>query len=129
LLAGAARRRYAAIGSVEPGGSHHAYSRFLDRAACAVAITIADASPTYNVEPSCHCGMDVIADPRVSQEGRFTQCLRDEASAQTTLKAQWTQYPAGDRVYCADTARLGTPSYVELLTCLEMEEDGRSLPK
>lgn len=53
----------------------------------------------------------------------------DEGAARTSLQAQWMQFPAGDRVYCADTARLGTPSYVELLTCLEMEQDARSLPK
>jgi hypothetical protein len=94
-----------------------------------VAMAVADTTPTYNVEPSCRGGMDVIADPAVSQDVRFAQCLRDEAAAQSTLQAQWTQYPAGDRVTCADTARVGTPSYVELLTCLEMERDARSMPK
>ena len=94
-----------------------------------VAITIADAPPTYNVEPSCHGGMDVIADPRVSQDARFAQCLRDEDAARSTLQAQWMQFAAGDRNTCAETAKLGTPSYVQLLTCLELARDARALPK
>jgi len=94
-----------------------------------LAISIADTVPTYNVEPSCRGGMDAGADPRVSPNDRFAQCLREEAEARSTLQAQWTKFPAGDRTDCADTAKMGTPSYVELLTCLEMARDARALPK
>jgi hypothetical protein len=89
----------------------------------------ADTPPNYNVEPSCRGGMDVVANPQVSQDARFAQCLRDEATARTALQTQWMQFPDGDRVNCADTAKIGTPSYVELLTCLEMARDARALPK
>lgn len=41
-----------------------------------VTMSVADTPPTFNVEPSCRGGMDVIADPRVSQDARFAQCLR-----------------------------------------------------
>ena len=93
------------------------------------AVSIADTVPAYNVEPSCRGGRDVVADPRVSQDARFAQCLRDEDAARTTLQAQWMQFPAGDRNTCAETAKLGTPSYVQLLTCLELARDARALPK
>jgi hypothetical protein len=93
------------------------------------ALPVLDTLPTYNVEPSCRGGMDVVADPRVSRDARFAQCLSEEAAARSTLQAQWTQFPAGDRTDCANTAKIGTPSYVELLTCLEMSREARKLPK
>ena len=93
------------------------------------AMSVADTPPTYNVEPSCRGGMNVVANPRVSPDARFQRCLRDEGAARATLQVQWTQFPDSDRISCADTAKLGTPSYVELLTCLEMSGDARQFPK
>ena len=94
-----------------------------------LAMSIADTVPTYNLEPTCRGGMDVVANPNVTPDARLQQCLRDEGAARTELQAKWMQFPAGDRTDCADTAKIGTPSYVELLTCLEMSDQARKLPK
>ena len=93
------------------------------------AMAVSDTVPNYNLEPTCRGGMDVVANPQVTPDARFAQCLRDEGAARTELQGKWTQFPAGDRVICADTARIGAPSYVELLTYLEMSGLARKLPK
>jgi hypothetical protein len=93
------------------------------------AMSIADTVPAYNLEPTCRGGMDAGANPQVSPDARFAQCLRQEEAARGTLQAQWMQFPAGDRTSCGDTAKLGSPSYVQLLTCLELAREARKLPK
>jgi hypothetical protein len=53
--------------------------------------------------------------------------MAEEAKAKAALQANWATFPAGDRAVCATTAGMGTPSYVELLTCLQMDADARKL--
>ena len=43
------------------------------------------------------------------------------------LEQTWASWPAADRSQCTDTAKMGAPSYVELLTCLQMQQDARKL--
>ena len=52
------------------------------------------------------------------------QCATDEADARDQLQGEWVQFKLKDRNLCiGETSTDGTPSYVELLTCLEMERD------
>lgn len=90
-----------------------------------LVVAVSDTVPTWNFEPSCRGGMDAGPNPNA----RYDKCLGEEAAARTKLQASWTQYPAKDRTVCADTAKLGTPSYVELLTCLEMARAASGMPK
>ena len=48
-------------------------------------------------------------------------CMQDEADAERQLKAVWSSAAANHREICsAETQVEGSPSYVEVLTCLEM---------
>ena len=59
--------------------------------------------------------------------GDAARCSRDEAAARRQLHEAWSQYVTGDRRTCtAETTIGGFASYVELLTCLEMERDAKS---
>jgi hypothetical protein len=56
-------------------------------------------------------------------------CRRDERRARDRLEDSWTDYAAIQRKRCASVARMGgAPSYVDLLTCLEMARAADSLP-
>lgn len=90
-----------------------------------LVLAVSDTVPAFNFEPSCRGGMDVGA----NQTQRFQKCMNEEAAARTRLQASWAQYPAKDRTVCTDTARIGTPSYIELLTCLEMARAAAGMPK
>lgn len=57
-------------------------------------------------------------------------CAGDEAQARDQLEPLWDQSATADRAVCVrETSTDGSPSYVELLTCLEMARDAKKSPK
>jgi len=86
----------------------------------------ADEVPTYGVRKSCKA--DLQQDPSAQSA---TGCLTDEQNARTTLVSQWTQFAPESRTSCMQMVGdpAGPQSYVELLTCLQMAKDVKSLPK
>jgi hypothetical protein len=55
-------------------------------------------------------------------------CLADETAAQDTLRQNWAKYAANDKTSCVGmTSTGGPPSYVELLSCLEIMRDARQI--
>jgi hypothetical protein len=80
----------------------------------------ASAVPTLNVEPSCRAAGDEFM-----ILGRTTEsCLNDENSARDDLVKSWSTYSAADKSQCLPMVSTGgPPSYVELLSCLEMSRD------
>jgi len=86
----------------------------------------ADEVPKYDVSKSCKTDVQAY-----QGTGNRAGCLADEQSARETLVAQWTQFAPENRTRCSlmvgDPA--GPQSYVELLTCLQMAKDVKTLPK
>lgn len=79
--------------------------------------------PTLDVSPTCRPlpGADVKIDT--------DRCLKTEREARDQLERQWVDFPAGDRKLCTQRAAMaGMPSYVELITCLEMKREAARLP-
>jgi len=58
-------------------------------------------------------------------------CLADEKRARNDLVRQWAQFSPDSRARCTGIAKsiAGAQSYVELLTCLQIAKDVKSLPK
>jgi hypothetical protein len=55
-------------------------------------------------------------------------CLGDETTAQDTLKQNWSKYSASDKNECVGMVTTGgPPSYVELLSCVEILRDARNI--
>jgi hypothetical protein len=91
-----------------------------------LAIPVADRVPALNVDPTC----DAAQSAGVMLKRDKQTCLNEEHDARDTLAKQWSQYPSADRTRCAESTKMGgVPSYVELLTCLEMAKSARELPK
>jgi len=60
----------------------------------------------------------------------ITECVRDEESAKRQLNAVWASTPVTIRKRCESDARsLGTTSYLDLLTCLQIATDTKPGPK
>jgi hypothetical protein len=80
--------------------------------------------PVLQVGPSCEAaGRGAVVLGRNKES-----CLADETAAQTTLKQNWTKYAAGDKTLCIGMESTGGPaSYVELLSCLEINRDAREI--
>jgi hypothetical protein len=52
------------------------------------------------------------------------RCATDEAQARDQVQKEWSQFSASSKTQCnEETSTDNTPSYVEFLTCLEMERD------
>jgi hypothetical protein len=88
---------------------------------------VADAVPQLNIEPSCRAaGSAAVA---ASADRNESACMRDEQAARGTLEKEWPQYTTTQRSQCVQLSTLGgSPSYVELLTCLELGKQSTSLP-
>jgi hypothetical protein len=73
---------------------------------------VADTMPRFDIVRSCR------ADTNSSVE--MDRCVDEEKEARDRLQPQWLVFDRADRLTCtAETNLDSTPSYVELLTCLE----------
>jgi hypothetical protein len=90
---------------------------------------VADRVPVINVEQTCK---DTAATDRAMNldlAQPVENCMRDENEAQRQLVAIWSTYPASIRDRCADEATLvGSGSYVDLLTCMQMTDPAKLSP-
>jgi len=73
--------------------------------------------PKLSVESSCSDAQDSTGgDPGQT----YKNCLADENDARKTLTEKWNTFKPGTRRSCVEAGARPNPSYVELLTCLEM---------
>jgi hypothetical protein len=74
--------------------------------------------PHFNIEATCR------AAPSLSGgiQKPYQSCLEEEKVARTQLEKVWTTHTTQQRTECVSLERVGggSPSYVEVLTCLEM---------
>jgi hypothetical protein len=89
-------------------------------------VLAADVVPKFNLEQTCRRAGEVS-----TSLGRVPgDCKRDEEDAHNKLQQDWTQYSPAQRTSCVRFSSLGnSPSYVELLTCLEMAKQAKELPE
>jgi hypothetical protein len=78
--------------------------------------------PTFDVTPSCRTGVNE------GVRNDIKTCLDSEKNARDELVKQWNDFPPADRTLCTQASSMGgSPSYTELITCLEMQRDVRVL--
>ena len=87
-------------------------------------LLVADRPPALNVEPSCRAAERSGIDGRTADS-----CMRGENQAKATLNDKWTQFTARQQARCTSLVQMGgPPSYVELLTCLEVAQQADKIP-
>jgi hypothetical protein len=91
---------------------------------------VVDKVPSLNVEQVCEGiaqqGGVSFRDPNIAVEKK--NCLDSEHATRDELAKQWSSFSAADKSACTNEATMGgDSSYTELLTCLEMARDVRSL--
>ena len=83
---------------------------------CAVT---AQQPPRFDIEATCRRAQA----PTKEDSNPVQGCVRDERDAQHQLQAIWSSTAAANRETCAQEAQIGgSPSYVDMLTCLQMRE-------
>jgi hypothetical protein len=88
-------------------------------------VLAADSVPKFDVERTCQPAAAAGLAGRDS-----ASCQSDEQEARSKLEKDWTQYSASQRSHCEGFVALDrAPSYVELLTCLELAKEAAELPE
>jgi hypothetical protein len=84
-----------------------------------LVVAAADRVPVFDVSRSCK--LDVAATTGLSVDQSLKNCVNDEKRARQQLASQWSKFSASSRSQCIPLESIGgTPSYVSLLTCLQM---------
>jgi hypothetical protein len=74
--------------------------------------------PKFDIKATCR-----RAQPISGEKGAFQSCIDDEAQAQKDLSRSWFSFRAASRATCTQETRIGgAPSFVELITCLELDK-------
>lgn len=84
--------------------------------------------PALDVKGSCSDAQKFsTGDDRVNA---YKGCMQDEMAAKDQLSKRWSTFKPKDRSNCVEQSRTPSPSYVEVLTCLEMDSDAiRNAPR
>ena len=84
-----------------------------------LVVTVADRVPTFDVARSCK--LDVAATAGLSVDQSIKSCMSDEKRARQQLTSQWSKFSGSSKAECIPQESIGgTPSYVSLLTCLQL---------
>jgi len=89
------------------------------------ASNAADSVPKYDIAKDCQAPAS-SSGLAAGLDQSTKECMDDEQSARSQLQREWMQYKLSDREQCiAEAGDTGADlrSYVELLTCLQMQRD------
>ena len=81
-----------------------------------------DGPPSFDVARSCKDAQAYANDKNLAYQG----CMKEENDARAEVASKWAHFKPGDRKDCA-AQLVPVPSYVELLTCLEMSDEAEAL--
>ena len=84
-----------------------------------LVVAVADKVPTFDIARSCK--LDTAETPGPPGAQAYKNCVDDENDARKQLMSQWSKFSASSKAECIPMERIGDdPSYVSLLTCLQM---------
>jgi hypothetical protein len=87
-------------------------------------LALADSPPRLDVSESC----DAAAKGAIAVGRDMKACLEDENAALAVLAKNWSQYNSLIKSQCVGNVTSGgPPSYVELLSCLEIMRDAKEI--
>jgi hypothetical protein len=85
-----------------------------------LVIAVADPIPTIDIRKTCQAAAGVLTG--TTSQNDVEICMSSEQRAREQIIKDWAQYAPADRTRCVQAgAKVYLPSYVEWLTCLEME--------
>jgi hypothetical protein len=83
-----------------------------------------DEVPRFDVAPSCQAARAYTGDDK---NLAYRGCMKAENDARAELVRKWAHFKPADRKDCVAQGAAPVPSYVELLTCLEMSAAAEAL--
>jgi hypothetical protein len=89
-------------------------------------VLAANQIPNLDIDGGCRASVAAATAANRTEE----VCKKDERDARAKLAQQWAQFSPAEQARCISLSKLGGfPSYVELLTCLEIAAEAKKLPK
>ena len=93
-------------------------------------VPVSDSVPTLNVDQVCQGiaqqGGVSFHDTDLAEEKK--NCLDSEQAIRDEIVKQWSSFAPADKTACTNESKMGgESSYTELLTCLEMARDVRTM--
>ncbi len=89
-----------------------------------LVFAIADRVPAFDINRSCR--LDLAATAGLSVDQTAKSCVNDEKRARQQLASQWSKFSTSSKAECVPQESIGgTPSYVSLLTCLQLGQWAR----
>jgi hypothetical protein len=83
----------------------------------------AQSLPQFDISATCRTAQPLTAEDRDPVQS----CMREETAAERQLQQVWGTAPAAQRETCAGETQVGGfPSYVDVLTCLQMYQGATS---
>ena len=85
-----------------------------------LVVAVADRVLAFDIARSCK--LDVAATTELSVDQSVKSSESDENKARQQLASRWSKFSASSKAQCIPLESIGgTPSYVSLLTCLQMD--------
>lgn len=85
-----------------------------------LVVTVADRVPTFDIVRSCK--LDLAATAGLTVDQSLKSCISDETKARQQLTGGWSKFSPSSKTSCVSQESIGgTPSYVSLQTCLQMD--------
>lgn len=82
--------------------------------------------PRFGIEATCRKAPQLAG----GVQNPYPGCVKDETAARAELENAWSTFDARRRAECvAETGIEGSPSYVDVLTCLRMYAADPSSPR
>jgi hypothetical protein len=84
-----------------------------------LVVAVAGGVPVFDVARSCK--LDVATTSGLNDNQSVKACISDENRARQLLGGDWSKFSASSKAQCIPQENIGgTPSYVSLRTCLQM---------
>jgi hypothetical protein len=84
---------------------------------------VSDVVPKLSVEATCRGSVEADKAMGLDLPQSFDKCMSDETSAREQLGPIWSSYSPAVRAQCeGEATNVGEASYVDLLTCLQMND-------
>ncbi|MGI8569020.1 MAG: hypothetical protein ACR2KT_08080 [Methylocella sp.] len=83
-----------------------------------------DGVPRFDVVRSCEEARAYTGDDK---NLAYRGCMKDENDAHAELARKWAHFRPDDRKDCVAQGAAPVPSYVEILTCLQMSDQAEAL--
>src|ERR1700730_14228610 len=89
-------------------------------------LAVAAQPPRFNIKATCRQAQPLSGS---GDKSVYQGCVDSEVEAQKQLYKIWQTFKPSSQRSCASETQIGgAPSYVDLLTCLQLDKEAGSLP-